>query len=72
VRKISSLERVASVPIFAMVEVSEQKTWVKGSVAPVLASESASSFSGSPALTGSHWKLKATQEERESERSQTS
>jgi len=37
----------------------------KGSVAPVLASGSASSLSGSPVWLGTHWKLRATQEERE-------
>jgi len=58
--------------IFAIVEASGQETWVAGSVAPVLASESAHSFSGSPALPGSHWQLRATREERESERSQIS
>jgi len=34
-----------------------------------LASESARSFPGSPALPGTHWKFRATREERESERS---
>jgi len=49
VKKIPSPKRVASVPNRAMVGVIGQETWVKGSVALVLASESASSFTGSPA-----------------------
>jgi len=49
VKKISSSERVASVPNFCMVGASGQGTWVKGSVASVLASESDSSFLGRPA-----------------------
>jgi len=56
--------------IFAIVGAMGQGTWVTESVAPVLASESARSFSGSPAIPGTHWKLRATREERESERSQ--
>jgi len=45
--------------IFAMVGANEQGTWVKGSVAPVLASEAARLFPGSPtAWPGTHWKLK--------------
>jgi len=55
-----------------MVGANGQGTWVKGSVAPVLASESASSFSGNPAWPRIHWKLRATWEERELERSQIS
>jgi len=58
--------------ILAMVGPSEQETWVKGSVAPVLASESAGSFPESPAWPGTQWKLRATREEKESETSQIS
>jgi len=43
------------------------ETWVMRSVAPVLASESAHSFPWSPAWPGTHWKLRATREERELE-----
>jgi len=53
-----------------MIGISGLRTWIKGSVAPVLASESASSLLWSPAWPGTHWKLRATWEERESERSQ--
>jgi len=59
--------------IFAIVGARAQETWVTGStVAPVLASESAHSFSVSPVWPGTHWKLRATREERESERYQIS
>jgi len=60
--------------IFAVVGASGQGTWVKGNVAPVLASESAHSFPGSPAWpgAGTYWKFRATREERESERYQIS
>jgi len=42
----------------------------KGNVAPVLASEHASSLPESPAWPGTHWKLRVTREEKESERAQ--
>jgi len=68
VRKISSPQRVASVPHLCKFEPSGQGTLIKGSVTPDLASESASSLPVSPAWPGTHWKLRATQEERESKR----
>jgi len=49
-RKISSSGRKAGMPYLC---------WAKGSVAPVLASESASSLQGSPELPRTHWKLKS-------------
>jgi len=58
--------------IFAIVGANGQGTWVTGNIFPVLASESTRSFPGSPAWPGTHWKLRATQEEMESERSQIS
>jgi len=48
VRKRSSPQRVASVFIFTIVGARGQGTWATGSVAPVLASESARLFSGNP------------------------
>jgi len=51
---------------------SSMGTWAKGSDAPVLASESASSLPGNPAWLWTHWKLRATWDERESERSRIS
>jgi len=53
-----------------MICASGQGTWVTGSVAPVEVSESARSFPGSPAWSGTQWKLRATREDMESERSQ--
>jgi len=49
-------------------------TWVKGSVAPVLASEFCQFIAGKSSVTGggSTGSLRATREERESERSQIS
>jgi len=47
VRKILSPTRVAIVLIFAMVVAKRAETWVTGSVAPVLANESAHPFPGS-------------------------
>jgi len=49
-----------------MTGASRLGTSAKGCVAPVLASEFASS------IPGTHWKIRATREERESERAQTS
>jgi len=48
VRKILSPKTVAIVPNLCNIR-GGQETWVKGSVAPVLASECASSLPGSPA-----------------------
>jgi len=72
VRKSSPPQRVASVSNLCNSRSQGQGTWVMGSVAPVLASESARSFPGSPAWPGTHWKLRAIREESESERSQIS
>jgi len=55
-----------------MVGAGGQRTWVKGSVALALVSESASSLLESPEWPGTYWKLRAMPEERESERSQVS
>jgi len=44
-----------------MMGASWMGTWVKRSVAPVLANESPSSFPEIPAWPGTHWKLTATQ-----------
>jgi len=72
VRKSLSPQRVASMSNFCNSRSRGQGTWATESVAPVLASEPARSFPGSPAWPGTHWKLRATREERESERSQIS
>jgi len=59
--------------ISAIVGARGQGAWGTGSVAPALASESGRSFREVQYDRGrTHWKLKATREERESERSQIS
>jgi len=70
VRKILSPGSIASMPYLCNDRGYELETWAKEGVASVLASESASTLPESSAFSGDpHWKLRATQEERESERS---
>jgi len=56
--------------IFAIIGASGMWKWAKGSVARSGFSERVCrSLQGSPAWPGTHWKLRATRKERESERS---